>query len=47
MAIVTLRPPLRDLAGGREIEVDGATVTELLQALEPFEPRLIRLGLRD
>jgi molybdopterin converting factor small subunit len=47
MAIVTLRPPLRDLAGGREIEVDGATVTELLQALERSHPRLIGWVLDD
>src|SRR6266540_1441269 len=47
MAVVTLRPPLRDLAGGREVEVDGTTVTELLQALERSYPRLIGWVLDD
>src|SRR5881396_3239392 len=47
MAIVTLRPPLRDLAGGREIEIDGATVAELLQALERSHPRLAGWVLDD
>lgn len=41
MAIVTLRPPLRDLAGGeREIEVEGSTVEDVLRALERSHPRL-------
>ena len=41
MAIVTLRPPLRDLAGGqREIEVDGSTVEDVLRSLERSHPRL-------
>jgi len=41
MAIVTLRPPLRDLAGGqREIEVEGSTVEDVLRSLERSHPRL-------
>lgn len=41
MAIVSLRPPLRDLAGGRrEVDVDGATVVDVLRALEREHPRL-------
>ena len=35
MATVRLRAPLSELAGGRrELELDGATVAEVLQALE-------------
>jgi sulfur-carrier protein len=35
MAVVTLRPPLRDLAGGAsEVRVDEVTVREALRALE-------------
>jgi molybdopterin synthase sulfur carrier subunit len=34
MAIVRLRGPLEKLAGGPEHELDGATVSEVLQALE-------------
>ncbi len=41
MATVSLRPPLRDLAGGlRELAVDGATVADVLRALEREYPRL-------
>jgi molybdopterin converting factor small subunit len=41
MAIVRLRPPLRDLADGRhEVEVRGATVEEALRELERTHPRL-------
>jgi photosystem II stability/assembly factor-like uncharacterized protein/molybdopterin converting factor small subunit len=41
MAIVALRPPLRDLVGGRwEIEVEGATVADVLLSLERSNPRL-------
>jgi photosystem II stability/assembly factor-like uncharacterized protein/molybdopterin converting factor small subunit len=47
MAIVTLRPPLRDLAGEREIEIDAATVAELLRALERSHPRLAGWVLDD
>lgn len=34
MAIVRLRGPLEKLAGGREHQVDGENVSEVLQALE-------------
>jgi molybdopterin synthase sulfur carrier subunit len=40
MAVVTLRAPLKDLAGGNHrLEVDGATVGEVLQALEAEWPK--------
>ena len=39
MAIVRLRAPLSELAGGhRELELDGATVGEVLRALEREHP---------
>jgi molybdopterin converting factor small subunit len=39
MAVVCVRGPLRKLAGGRaEHELDGATVVELLRALEGGHP---------
>ena len=39
MAFVRLRAPLSELAGGRrELELDGATVGEVLQALEREHP---------
>ena len=39
MAVVRLRAPLSELAGGRrELEVDGATVAEVLRALEREHP---------
>ena len=42
MATVSLRPPLRDLAGGaREVAVDGATVGDVLRSLERRHPRLV------
>lgn len=41
MAVVCVRGPLRKLAGGRaEQELDGATVIELLRALELGHPDL-------
>jgi molybdopterin converting factor small subunit/photosystem II stability/assembly factor-like uncharacterized protein len=41
MAIVTLRSPLRELAGGgRELRLDAATVGELLRGLEVQNPRI-------
>jgi sulfur-carrier protein len=37
--VVRLRAPLSELAGGkRELELDGATVGEVLQALERAHP---------
>jgi molybdopterin converting factor small subunit len=37
--VVRLRAPLSELAGGqRELELDGATVAEVLQALEQEHP---------
>ena len=39
MPVVRLRAPLSELAGGRrELELDGATVSEVLQALEREHP---------
>jgi molybdopterin converting factor small subunit len=39
MAVVSVRGPLRKLAGGRaEHELEGETVVELLQALEVRHP---------
>jgi len=39
VAIVRLRAPLSELAGGhRELELDGATVGEVLRALERQHP---------
>ncbi len=41
MAVVRLRAPLSELAGGRrELELDGATVAEVLQALEREHPEV-------
>jgi molybdopterin synthase sulfur carrier subunit len=41
VAVVTLRGPLRQLAGGvSDHQVDGATVAELLQELERAQPGL-------
>jgi len=39
MAVVRLRAPLSELAGGRrELVLDGATVSEVLRALEREHP---------
>ncbi len=39
MVVVRLRAPLSELAGGRrELELEGATVAEVLQALEREHP---------
>ena len=38
MALVLLRAPLSDLAGGREHSLDGANVREVLMALEQACP---------
>ena len=48
MPFVTLRPPLRELAGGqREVRLDGATVREVLRALERSHPRITGWVLDD
>jgi molybdopterin synthase sulfur carrier subunit len=39
VAVVRLRAPLSELAGGnRELDLDGATVAEVLRALEDEHP---------
>ena len=41
MAVVRLRAPLSELAGGRrELELEGATVREVLRALEQEHPAI-------
>jgi molybdopterin converting factor small subunit len=41
MAVVRLRAPLSELAGGkRELRVDGATVREVLRTLEAEHPAI-------
>jgi molybdopterin converting factor small subunit len=41
MAVVKLRAPLSELAGGRrELEVGGSTVREVLRALEQEHPAI-------
>jgi MoaD family protein len=41
MAVVRLRAPLSELAGGRrEIELEGATVRDVLRALEREHPAI-------
>jgi molybdopterin converting factor small subunit len=41
MATVTLRAPLKDLAGGRaDVEMAGDTVGEVIRALEAEHPKL-------
>jgi sulfur-carrier protein len=40
MALVRLRGPLKSLAGSAELPVEGATVAELLRALEGAQPAL-------
>jgi molybdopterin converting factor small subunit len=42
MAVVRLRAPLKDLAGGnRELRLPGASVGEVLRALETEHPRTL------
>jgi len=41
MAVVRLRAPLSELAGGRrELQLDGTTVVEVLRALEHEHPAI-------
>ena len=41
MAIVKLRAPLKDLAGGnREVTIDGSSVGEVLRELERQHPKI-------
>ena len=41
MAVVTLRAPLKDLAGGEsQVRLDASTVGDLLLALETTHPRM-------
>src|SRR3989304_3640203 len=48
MAVVGLRPPLRELAGGeRGVVVPGFTVGEALRGLERVHPRLVGWVLDD
>jgi sulfur-carrier protein len=48
MAIVKLRAPLKDLAGGnREVTLDGASVVEVLRELERLHPRITGWVLDD
>ena len=42
MPVVTLRAPLKNVAGGRaEHEVDGGTVAESLRGLEQAQPAVV------
>jgi molybdopterin converting factor small subunit len=42
MPTVHLRAPLKDLAGGnRTVEVEGASVGEVLRALEELHPKIV------
>jgi molybdopterin converting factor small subunit len=42
MAVVKLRAPLKDLAGGnREIAIDGTSVGQVLRELEHQHPKII------
>ncbi|MEP7060545.1 MAG: ubiquitin-like small modifier protein 1 [Actinomycetota bacterium] len=48
MATVTLRAPLKDLAGGKsDVQAEGATVGEVVRALESRHPKLTGWILDD
>ena len=48
MALVTLRAPLKDLAGGNsELTLEGASVLEVLRALEQQHPKTVGWVLDD
>jgi sulfur carrier protein ThiS len=47
MAVIALRPPLRDLAGSREVVASGSTVAEALGDLERSHPKLAGWVLDD
>jgi molybdopterin converting factor small subunit len=40
MPVVRLRAPLSELAGGRELRVEGSTVGDVLRALEREHPAI-------
>jgi molybdopterin synthase sulfur carrier subunit len=42
VAVVSLRPPLRDLAGGAsDVEVQGSSLITVLRTLEAEHPRIV------
>jgi len=48
MPVVTLRAPLKDLAGGnRDLEIDGGTVGDVLRTLEAAWPKTTGLILDE
>ncbi|HEX6230172.1 MAG TPA: MoaD/ThiS family protein [Actinomycetota bacterium] len=47
MAVVRLRPPLRELAGVREVSLEGSTVGQVLRGLERAHPNLLGWVLDD
>ncbi|HEY7399376.1 MAG TPA: MoaD/ThiS family protein [Actinomycetota bacterium] len=48
MAIVLLRAPLKDLAGGNaEVEIEGASLLAVLRELERIHPRTVGWILDD
>ncbi len=40
MAVVALKPPLRELAGSPEVQAHGSTVAEVLAGVERTHPKL-------
>ena len=42
MAVVSLRPPLRDLAGGSsDVELEGSSLLTVLRSLETEHPKIV------